>query len=177
VDKRADIWAFGCVLYEMLTGQAAFQGEDVTEILASVVKAGVNLDLLPANIHPRVREVIIRCLQKEQKKRYPEIGEAHYEIEKVLSDPSGVFAQSVTATEPRTRLRTILLWAASLALMAIIAGLAVWNIRPSEPRQVIRFDYELPEGQQFSATGTTTGSPLAVSPDGKQFVYSTANGL
>jgi serine/threonine protein kinase len=52
LDKRTDIWAFGCVLYEMLTGKAAFQGEDVTEILAAVVKSGVNLDLLPENIHP-----------------------------------------------------------------------------------------------------------------------------
>jgi len=66
VDKRTDIWAFGCVLYEMLTGKAAFQGEDVTEILAAVVKSEVSLDKLPANIHSRVREVIIRCLQKDQ---------------------------------------------------------------------------------------------------------------
>jgi len=72
VDKRADIWAFGCVLYEMLTGQAAFQGEDITEILASVVKGGANLDLLPANIHPRVRELLTRCLQKDLKRRYQE---------------------------------------------------------------------------------------------------------
>jgi serine/threonine protein kinase len=65
VDKRADIWAFGCVLYEMLTGRVAFQGDDVSEILASVIKGDVQLDLLPANLHPRVREVITRCLQKD----------------------------------------------------------------------------------------------------------------
>jgi serine/threonine protein kinase len=76
VDKRADIWAFGCVLYEMLTGQAVFQGEDVTEILAAVLKSGANLDLLPANLHFRIREVIVRCLQKEQKRRYSSITDA-----------------------------------------------------------------------------------------------------
>ena len=103
VDKRTDIWAFGCVLYEMLTGKAAFQGEDVTEILAAVVKSGVNLDLLPASIHPRVREVIVRCLQKEQKQRYPEISQAHYEIEQVLADPSGVFIQRSLITKPRKK--------------------------------------------------------------------------
>jgi len=167
VDKRTDIWAFGSVLYEMLTGQAAFQGEDVTEILAAVVKLGANLDLLPANLHPRVREVITRCLQRDLNRRYQDIRDARYEIEQALTDRDGVFVPPVTAVEPRTRLRTMLQWiVATLVLGAIIAGLAVWKLKPTEPRQVMRFDYELPEGQQFSATGTTTGSPLAVSPDG-----------
>ena len=113
VDKRADIWAFGCVLFEMLTGQAAFQGEDVTEILAAVVKGGANLDLLPANLHPRVREVITRCLQKDLKKRYQDIGDVRYEIEQALADPGGVLVQPVTAAEPRKKLRTILPWIAA----------------------------------------------------------------
>jgi eukaryotic-like serine/threonine-protein kinase len=172
VDKRTDIWAFGCVLYEMLTGQAAFQGEDVTEILAAVVKGGVDLDLLPANLHFRVREVIIRCLQKDLKRRYSSITDARYEIEQALADPSGVFAQPITAGEPRKKLRMILPWVtAAILLGAIIAGVAVWKLRTPEPRQVMRFDYELPEGQQLGGPG------LAVSPDGKQFVYSTTKGL
>src|SRR5512139_96643 len=62
VDKRVDIWAFGCVLYECLTGRAAFQGEDVGEILASVIRGELHLDLLPANIHPRLREILVRCM-------------------------------------------------------------------------------------------------------------------
>ncbi len=174
-DKKTDIWAFGCVLYEMLTGQAAFRGDDVSEILASVIKGDVKLDLLPANIHPRVREAITRCLQKEQKKRYPEIGDAHYEIEKALSDPSGVFVQPVTAIEPRKSLRTILLWSASLALMALIAGVAVWKLMPREPRRVMRFEYALPEGQQLISSSTRP--ILALSADGRQLVYSTPQGL
>jgi serine/threonine protein kinase/Tol biopolymer transport system component len=177
VDKRTDIWAFGCVLCEMLTGQAAFQGEDVTEILAAVVKLGPNLDFLPANIHPRVREVITRCLQKEQKKRYGGIGEAHYEIEKVLSDPNGVFAQPIAATEPRTRLRTLLAWAAaSLVLGLIIAGVAVWSLRKPEPKRVMRFEYDLQESRQFSQNDFGQ-IPLAVSPDGTHFVYGANGGL
>jgi eukaryotic-like serine/threonine-protein kinase len=180
VDKRTDIWAFGCVLYEMLTGQAAFQGEDVTEILASVVKAGVNLDLLPANIHPRVREVITRCLQKDQKKRYPEIGEAHYEIEKVLADPSGVFAQPVTTGKPRKKMRMGIPWvAAAVILTAVIASIAVWHLKPippPEPKRIMRFTYELPEGQEFNRDSNYNIS-LAISPDGSQFVYGTTQGL
>jgi serine/threonine protein kinase len=99
VDKRTDIWAFGCVLYEILTGQAAFQGEDVTEILAAVVKSGVNLDLPPANIHSRVREVISRCLQKDFRNRYRDIGDTQFEIKQVLADPSGIFVQPVTTAK------------------------------------------------------------------------------
>jgi serine/threonine protein kinase len=175
IDKRTDIWAFGCVLYEMLTGQAAFQGEDVTEILAAVVKLGANLDLLPANLHYRVREVITRCLQKEQKKRYRDIGDAQFEIEQVLADPSGVLVQPGTPLEPRTRLRTMLPWVAvALVLGLIIAGVAVWNLRKPEPRQVMRFTYELPEGRQFS---NLYYSALAISSDGKQIVYTTEKGL
>jgi serine/threonine protein kinase len=170
VDKRADIWAFGCVLYEMLTGRVAFRGEDVSEILASVIKGDVKLDLLPAYLHPRVREVITRCLQKDLKRRYHDIADAQFEIEQALADPGGVLVQPVTAAESRTRLRTILPWAAAtLVLGLIIAGLAVWNLRKPEPRQVMRFEYELPEGQQLTG--------LDVSPDGKQFVYGTAKGL
>jgi serine/threonine protein kinase len=168
VDKRTDIWAFGCVLYEMLTGQTAFQGEDVTEILAAVVKSGVNLDLLPANINSRVREVLTRCLQKEQKKRYRDIGEAQYEIEQVLADPSGMFVQPVTAAEPRRNLRTRLPWIAAAVILSAITGAVVWNLRMPEPRQVTRFSYELPENQQFS---DLTSTVLAVSPDGKRFAF------
>jgi serine/threonine protein kinase len=177
VDKRTDIWAFGCVLYEMLTGKAAFQGEDVTEILAAVVKSGVNLDLLPANIHPRVREAITRCLKKEQKKRYKDIGEAQYEIDQVLADPSGVFVQPVTTVKPRKKLRVGVPWvAAALAIGAIIAGVAVWMLRPTEPPQVMRVEYNLPEDQQFSNI-RAEGKAVAISPDGNLLTYATPEGI
>jgi serine/threonine protein kinase len=178
VDKRTDIWAFGCVLYEMLTGKAAFQGEDVTEILAAVVKSGVDLDLLPANIHPRVREVITRCLQKEQKKRYRDIGEALYEIEQVLADPSGVFAQPSAIAKPRKKLRVGLPWVAAIAILCLaIASAVVWYLKPLEPRRAMRFDYHLPESQEFNFGTIRPGHTLAVSTDGSQFIYSASSGL
>jgi serine/threonine protein kinase/Tol biopolymer transport system component len=174
VDKRADIWAFGCVLYEMLTGRAAFQGEDVTEILAAVVKSGVNLDLLPSNIHPRVREVITRCLKKDLKKRYQDIGDVRYEMDQALADHGGLLVQPVTGVEPQKKLWMILPWvAAAIVLTAILAGAVAWSLRKPEVHQVIRFDYNLPEGQQFNPILTC----LSVSPDGRQIVYSTNRGL
>ena len=83
----------------------------------SVIKGGANLDLLPANLHPRVREVITRCLQKDLKRRYSSITDARYEIEQALADPSGVLVQPVTAAEPRRKLRTILPWVAAALVL------------------------------------------------------------
>ncbi len=175
VDKRADIWAFGCVLYEMLTGRVAFRGEDVSEILASVIKGDVKLDLLPVNLHPRLREVTVRCLQKDLKRRYRDIADAQFEIEQALSDPGGVLVKPVMAAEPWRKLRTIFPWvAATIVLTAIIAAIAGWKLKPPDPKQVMRFDFDLPRDQEFSSLLEPV---LAVSPDGKQFVYSTTKGL
>jgi serine/threonine protein kinase len=175
VDRRADIWAFGVVLYEMLTGKSAFQGEDVSETLASVIKGDSNLSLLPANIHSRVREVITRCLQKDMRRRYSGIGDARYEIEQALSDPSGIFVQSVTTAKPRTKPRLGIPWViAAIVFAAIVAGMAVWYLRAPEPRQVTHFKHELSAGQQLGVFGHVI---LAISPDGSHFVYSTNEGF
>jgi serine/threonine-protein kinase len=175
VDKRADIWAFGCVLYEMLTGHAAFSGKDVTDILAAVIRAEPEWSSLPANLHGRLREVIEGCLKKDLRDRYHDISDVRVDMQKVLTDPSGVFVQPITGTEPRTRLRTILPWVAvAVCLTAIIAVVVVWILKPSEPRQVMRFAYELPEGQQFNGLSYPA---LAISPDGKRLVYCTPKGL
>jgi Tol biopolymer transport system component len=169
VDKRADIWAFGVVFYEMLTGRSAFQGEDVSVTLASVIKGDANLNLLPPSMHPRVREVITRCLQNDIRRRYSSIVDARYEIEQALSDPSGLFVQPIAAERLRKKLRIGMSWFVAAAILClIIGGLAVWYLKPSEPRQVMRFDYELPADQSFSRGGRPL---IAVSADGTKIVY------
>ena len=175
VDRRADIWAFGVVLYEMLTGKTAFSGDDVTDTLASVVKLDANMEMLPANLHPRVREVINRCLQKEPKKRYSGISDAQYEIEQVLSDKSGVFVQPSLITKPKKELRVGIPVVSAIAFLClIVAGVAVWYLKPTQPLHLNRSYYELPEDQQF---GIHTSPFLGVSPDGRKFVYSTTGGI
>jgi serine/threonine-protein kinase len=175
VDKKADIWAFGCVLFEMITGRPAFSGRDVTDILAAVIRAEPEWASLPANLHWRLREVIERCLEKDARDRYHDISDVRADIHRILTDPSGVLAQPVTAAMPRRKHQLALPWVAVITILGIItAGVAVWKLKPSEPRQVMRFDYELPEGQQFSGLDYPA---LAVSPDGKRFVYTTAKGL
>ena len=175
VDKRADVWAFGCVVYEMLTGRSLFSADDVSQTLARVLERQPDFSCLPPNLHPKIVGMLERCLEKEAKNRYGVISDARVDIQKVLTDPSGVFAQPVTAMEPRTRLRTILPWvAAAVVLGAIIVGVAVWKLKPLEQRSVMRFDYDLPESPQFNPN---SAAALAVSPNGKQFVYSTSKGL
>ncbi len=178
VDKRTDVWAFGVVLFEMLAGRAVFSGQDVSEILAAVIRAEPEWSSLPANLHWRLREVIERCLEKEARNRYGSINDARVDIQKVLADPSGVVVQPITVVGPRTGLRTVMPWiAAAIALGAIISGVVIWKLKPTpppEPRQVTRFYYELPEGQWF---GGFNERAFAVSPDGSQLVYKTRAGL
>jgi eukaryotic-like serine/threonine-protein kinase len=178
VDRRADIWAFGCVLFEMITGRIAFSGKDVTDILAAVIRSEPEWANLPANLHGRLREVLERCLKKDDKDRYHDISDVKVDIQRVSTDPTGVLMRPVAGVEPRTRLRTLLPWlAVAIVLTAIIAGVAVWMLKPvppPEPHQITRFSYELSKDQQF---GNLTERAIAVSPDGRQFVYGNSAGL
>jgi serine/threonine protein kinase len=176
IDKKADIWAFGVVLFEMLTGRSLFAGENVSQTLARVLERQPDFSILPPNLHPKVGDLLKRCLQKESKNRYHDIADIRLDIIEVLANPSGVLVKPVTAEVPQKKLRTILPW---IAAAIVFGGVAVWLLKPPPPpeqKQVIRFDYELPEGQQFSR-GTDGGISLAVSPDGSQFAYSTTKGI
>ncbi len=176
VDKRADVWAFGCVVFEMLTGRSLFSADDVSQTLARVLERQPDFSSLPANLHPKITGMLERCLEKDVRNRYAGICDARVDIRKALEDPRGI--RPVTAAGRRARLRTILLWAATAAVLSVvITGTAVWNLKPTpppEPHPVSRFSTELPENQQF---GDPSDRVLAISPDGRQFVYSTSGGL
>jgi serine/threonine protein kinase/Tol biopolymer transport system component len=174
VDKRADIWAFGVVLFEMLTGIATFEGRSVTDVLASVLKTEPEWKQLPPNLHPRIRLLLERSIEKETKNRYHDIADVRADIQKVLADPSGVFAQPATVVERRSGLRAMLPWIAAIILVGLIVGLAVWQLKTTEPPQVTSFYHELPEGQQFNAPLPLV---VGVSPDGRKFLYCANDGL
>ena len=169
-DKRADIWAFGCVLFEMLTGRQTWDGRTVTDVIAGLVAREPEWTSLPPNLHPRLRLVLERCLEKESKDRGHDIADVRVDIQKVLADPESAIVQPV-AEVGQAASASKLPWVVAVLGIAV-AGVAAWNLKPAEPRPISRFSHVLPEDQRF----TNQGRPLvAVSPDGSNIVY-VANG-
>ena len=143
-----------------------FTGKNTTHILADVIKAEPGWSGLPVNLHPRLRLLLERCLEKESKDRCHDIADARVDIQRVLADPNGVLVQpvpQVIQVAPQSKLP----WVAAIVL-AVVAGLAGWYLRLPEPSPVIRFYHVLPEGQQFTRPGRPV---VAVSPDGSRMVY------
>ena len=162
VDRRTDIFAFGCVLYEMLTGKRAFQGDDVSDTLAAVLRAEPDWNALPREISPALRTLIQGCLAKDRAKRIADISVTKF----LLTEPS--FAGS-TSSQPRSRLRTALLIAAVVLLSIAAGGALVWKLEPPAAAvPVITFRIDLPEGQTFNGN---TMPNVAISRDGARIVY------
>ncbi|HET9387644.1 MAG TPA: protein kinase [Gemmatimonadales bacterium] len=168
LDKRTDIWAFGCVLYEMLTGRRAFPGEEVSETLASVLAREPDLALLPRDLPPVLGSYLRRCLHKDPRQRVHDIADVRLALE-------GAFDSSVLthATEPALRSQRAWQRPGVVALItacvaAAIAGSLAWTLKPSSPLLVMRSRFVLPQGQQFS---NDLRPLVALSPDGTQVAY------
>ena len=174
VDKRTDIWAFGCVLYELLSGKQAFQSRDregagtIQDILAAVLEREPDWTLLSATTPPSIRVLLRRCLQKDPKKRLRDAADVHIEIEDALSAPatSALPPMAIPARPLRYR---ALPWAAGVLAGAIIAGLSVWNLKPNPARRpVSRTMIALSQGERLAGLEQRA---VALSPDGTQLAY------
>ena len=168
VDQRADIWAFGCVLYEMLTGQPAFGGEDVTVTLARVVERNADYDSLPGAITPAVRQTIELCLKKDLKERVADIRDVRLALAGAFEIVAPGAVDAAVAALPLWR-RPLPVAAAALVAGAVLAIFAVQFGAQPEPQPVTRLIIDHPEGG--SLAGNAFDSSIAISPDGRQVAY------
>ena len=128
VDHRSDLWSFGCVLYEMLTGHTVFRGEDVSDVLASILAREPDYTKLEAKLHPKVQKLLLRCLDKDPKNRWQAAGDVRFEIQEMLREPKGL--SKPPAEAHKTQRRSSLPWVAALILVAVVAAAVAWNLRP-----------------------------------------------
>jgi serine/threonine protein kinase/Tol biopolymer transport system component len=163
VDKRSDLWAFGVVMLEMLTGRQAFSGETVSHVIASVLKDEPAWTTLPPGTPAPIRRLLRRCLEKDRKRRLPDAADIRLEIDDALTTP--VVDLPVTPIVPRSRER--LLWLSIVALVTLLAGAATtaWlrDRASSVPPPVTRLDLVTPP--------TDDPFSFALSPDGRQVAF------
>jgi serine/threonine protein kinase len=165
-DQRSDIFSFGCVLYEMLTGRQAFQSETVTETIAAVLMREADFTSIPANVHPKVEELTRRCLVKNRKERWHAIADVRVELETILADPRGL--KVATKSHARPLWKTVFLPVVIAAVVAsAVTAILLRNSQSTVPSIVTRFAFVPPDGQLFVNRGTS----IAISPDGMNIVY------
>jgi serine/threonine protein kinase/Tol biopolymer transport system component len=168
VDKRTDIWAFGCVLYELLCGHAVFEGEDVAGILAAVLRMEPDWNRLPAAVPQKIRDQLRRCLQKDRRQRFHDAADVRIEIEDALAAPKD---SGATQAAPPSTSKLPWAMAAALVIIAIITSWGWWmSRRPVEQamRPLVRLDVDL--GPDVSL-GSFGGTDAILSPDGLRLVY------
>ena len=173
VDRRADIWAFGAVLFEMLTGQRAFGGDDVSEVLSRVLKREPEWAALPSGLSPSVIVFLRRCLQKDLKQRVGDIHDVRLALE-------GAFETADTQSAPTSRTavwrRPVPVALAASMAAAVVAVLVGMSLQPPlESRVVSRLELGIPGIQEFR--DASSRGILAISPDGRTIAYTVGDGL
>ena len=173
VDKRADIWAFGCVLFEMLTGTRAFEDEDVSLTLSKVLRLDADFGALPTGVPPRVAQTIRVCLQKDPKKRAADMHDVRLALDGAFETIAAAPAVAAPSMPLWRKPAIVAVVAAAAAL--VVAGAVAWSVWPTpRPQPIVRFDYDVPTDHAFRRPGRVV---MAFSPDGRSIVYNTSQGL
>jgi Tol biopolymer transport system component len=171
-DKRSDVWAFGCVLYEMLAGKRSFAGEDVADTLAFVLTKEPDWRALPADTPEYLRTLLRRCLEKDRRARVPDIALVRFQIDDAVSGAASVVFPERASGERGVSRRERLAWGAALLVCAVTAAWFLWQVRSvsaTHPPTVVRFSIDPPGGRPFPGN---SGVPrMAVSPDGQYLAF------
>ena len=171
VDKRGDVWAFGAVLYEMLSGQRELAGSDVSEVLASVLAREPDWALLPGTVSPVLDTYLRRCLHKDPKQRVGDIHDLRLAMEGAFDTTVSAPAEQPTVPQLRVWQRPIPLIIAALGLIAV-TGLVFWSaIRPADAPQASTKRFTLDIGQTSVIGAALMHAMLALSPNGAQLAY------
>jgi len=164
-DKRSDIWAFGCVVYEMLTGRRAFPGDGLSETLAAVIKSEPDWSALPATLPASARRLLSRCLEKDRKRRLADIADARLELDEASNAPTDDGTLRAAGTAPLRRLRRErIAWATGVLLLGLVAAFSLvvgFRSPPGQPE--LRVDISFPPN-------TDPESPT-ISPDGRRIAF------
>ena len=162
-DKRSDVWAFGCLLYEMLTGARAFEGEDVSDTLAAVLRGDPDWTRLPATVPDAVKELLSGSLRKDRHARIGDISVAKFLLERPAS------VSVIPKKAGRVSWRSVAIASVAAALVAAAAaGFAVYQLRPAAEPAIVKLPLPLPDGVVFTSVATRG---LDISLDGRQLVY------
>jgi serine/threonine protein kinase len=178
VDKRTDVWAFGCVLYEMLAGKAAFDGENVADTIAAVVKGEPDWDALPLELPAQVRVLLKRCLEKDRHARVTDIAVAQFLLTETIATSADGSSNPAPASrnQPSSRTRDVFRTAAGLVAvaLALAAGVVIgWRYATSAaaPPPATRFEVLPPGSVTLQPAPVASAAQLALSPDGRQLAF------
>jgi len=165
IDRRVDVWAFGCVLYECLTARRAFEGETLTDVLAAVLEREPDWARLPAAVPPRVRELLASCFAKDPRLRLRDVGDARLALELARREGGRAPAPLAGASPWRERVA----WALAVAALGVAAwaGLGRAPEPPAERGAVVRFQVPAPEGTELDPESVNA----AISPDGRRLAF------
>jgi serine/threonine protein kinase len=178
-DRRSDVWAFGVVLYEMLTGQRAFKGEDVSDTLAFILTREPDWTALPADTPPLIRRLLRRCLEKERKRRLDSAADARLEIEEAMTASSAVEAAAAQSEPaPRSAWSRALTWTLAASTLGLAIALALllapWRASRGVERPLVRLDVDLGADVSLPASAPE-GASVIISPDSTRIVYVSAS--